>query len=179
MNFLKEKHPETHRHSVRVAMLGEELAVAMKLSSKDKNHLVRGCFLHDIGKSFIPVHILEQQEPLLEDQMNILQLHPLIGADLAKDFPGIDQVVADIIRYHHERWDGSGYPCGLSGTRIPLLARICAVVDAYDEIQFMNGCRKRSTIELARKELRAGAGVQFDKTVVDHFLELSDLQLSL
>lgn len=179
MDFLKEKHPETHRHSVRLAILGEEMAVAMRLSAKEKNNLVRGCFLHDIGKSFIPVEILDQKEPLSSEQWELLKLHPVLGADLAGGFPGIDSGVTDVIRYHHERWNGEGYPCGLHGEEIPLLARICAVVDAFDAMLSFRTYRERSTIERAKQELRLGAGTQFDSAVVDHFLSLSDRQLTL
>ncbi|MFE4713785.1 MULTISPECIES: HD-GYP domain-containing protein [Paenibacillus] len=179
MNFLRDKHPETHRHSIRVAMMAEELAGSMKLIEKEKNILVRGCFLHDIGKSLIPVEILDQQEPLTEEQWNILKLHPLLGAELAKDFPGIDSEVNDVIRYHHERWDGTGYPYGLKGEDIPFLARVCSVIDAYDAMQSFRPYRERTSIQQAKDELRAHAGTQFDSQIVDQFLLLTDLQLSV
>jgi putative nucleotidyltransferase with HDIG domain len=179
MNFLRDKHPETHRHSVRVAMMAEELAGTMKLKEKEKNVLVRGCFLHDIGKSLTPVEILDQQEPLSEEQWNILKLHPLIGAELAKDFPGIDSGVTDVIRYHHERWNGKGYPYGLKGEEIPLLARVCAVLDAYDAMLSFRPYRERTSAQEAKEELRAHSGTQFDSNVVDQFLLLTDQQLTL
>ncbi|GGF93910.1 hypothetical protein GCM10010912_43580 [Paenibacillus albidus] len=177
MNFLRNKHAETHRHSVRVAMLGEVMATSMELAEKERTHLVRGCFLHDIGKSFVPVHILDQQEPLSEDQWNILKMHPVIGAELAKDFPGIDAVVTDIIRYHHERWNGTGYPYGLQGENIPLLARVCSVIDAFDAMLSSRPYRRQTTLEQAKQELSACSGTQFDPGVVEQFLRLTDLQL--
>ncbi|MFC3750144.1 HD-GYP domain-containing protein [Paenibacillus sp. GCM10012306] len=179
MNSLRDKHPETHRHSIRVAMMAEELAGSMQLIEKEKNILIRGCFLHDIGKSLIPVEILDQQEPLTEEQWNVLKLHPLLGAELAKDFPGIDSSVTDVIRYHHERWDGKGYPYGLKGEDIPFLARVCSVIDAYDAMQSFRPYRERTSIQQAKDELRAHAGTQFDSQIVDQFLLLTDLQLTV
>lgn len=179
MDYLKDKHPETHRHSVRLAILGEELAIAMKLSNKEKNNLVRGCFLHDIGKAFVPVEILDQEEPLTAEQWELLKLHPILGADLAGGFPGIDTGVTDIIRYHHERWNGEGYPYQLKGESIPFLARVCAVIDAYDAMLSYRTYRERSTIDRAKQELLLCAGTQFDSSVVHQFLSLSDQQLTL
>ncbi|WP_379127882.1 HD-GYP domain-containing protein [Paenibacillus sp. sgz500958] len=179
MDFLRDKHPETHRHSVRVAMLAEEMALEMKLSVKDRNDLVRGCFLHDIGKSFIPVEILDQKEPLTTEQWELLKFHPVLGANLAGGFPGIAKGVTDVIRYHHERWNGEGYPCGLKGENIPLLARICAVIDAFDAMLSYRIYRERSTIERAKNELLAGAGTQFDSNIVNIFLSLTDQQITL
>ncbi|WP_286155087.1 HD domain-containing phosphohydrolase [Bacillus sp. FJAT-27264] len=179
MNFLRDKHPETHRHSIRVAMMAEELAGSMKLIEKEKNILIRGCFLHDIGKSLIPVEILDQKEPLTEEQWNILKMHPLLGAELAKDFPGIDSGVTNVIRYHHERWDGKGYPYGLKGEDIPFLARVCSVIDSYDAMQSFRPYRERTSIQQAKDELRAHAGTQFDSQIVDQFLLLTDLQLTV
>ena len=176
MDFLRVKHPETHRHSVRVAILGEELAASMP---KDKNNLVRGCFLHDIGKSFIPVEILDKQEPLTTEEWDLLKLHPILGADLAGGFPGIDTGVTDVIRYHHERWNGKGYPYNLQGENIPFLARISAVIDAFDSMISYRTYRERSTIEWAKNELRLCSGTQFDSFVVTQFLNLTDRQLTL
>lgn len=179
MNDLRNKHPETHRHSIRVAMMAEELAGSMKLSDQEKNSLVRGCFLHDIGKSLTPVDILNQKEPLSEEQWNILKLHPIIGAELAKDFPGINSGVTDVIKYHHERWDGTGYPYGLKGSDIPFLARICSVIDAYDAMLSFRPYRERTSIQHAKDELKTHAGTQFDSEIVQQFLKLTDQQLTV
>ncbi|MDT2275725.1 HD domain-containing phosphohydrolase [Paenibacillus larvae] len=88
--------------------------------------------MHDLGKAYIPLHILNQKESLSKQQWEIVKLHTSIGAELLESIPRIDPAVIDVIRYHHERWDGKGYPEGLAGDNIPLFARIFTVVDSFD-----------------------------------------------
>jgi putative nucleotidyltransferase with HDIG domain len=121
----------TAGHSHRVANLCVAIGQKMGLSDDDLVTLRIGGLLHDIGKMGVPDDILLKPGPLNGIEWQVMRQHPSIGAALLKNFACFEKVVS-IIEMHHERWDGSGYPQGLSGEQIPLLARICAVVEAFD-----------------------------------------------
>ncbi|GGD73736.1 HD-GYP domain-containing protein [Paenibacillus nasutitermitis] len=173
MNSLEIKSPDTYQHSVRVAFLAEKFAHALQMDIKDKEMLMRGCFLHDIGKLFVPARILDQEGPLTEQQWKIVRLHPELGAELLLDQVYIEQGINDIVLYHHERWDGTGYPSGLKGEQIPVPARICAVLDAFD-CMLTRPYREPLTFEEAERELALYKNTQFDGEIVDRFLSLSE-----
>jgi len=179
-NLLVRRHPETYHHSIRVAMLAEKIAEPLKITGAEKDMLVRGCFMHDIGKTMIPRAIIEQRGPLTEAQWRIIKLHPVIGAELVEVDPAFGPGIADIVRWHHERWDGRGYPDGLKGKEIPYKARICAVVDAFDSMTSDRHYRERKlTMAEAKLELHQHRETQFDPEVVDALMELSDEMLNI
>lgn len=174
VQFLRKKNRETYEHNVRVSLLSEQMADALRMLPAEKNRLLLGCFLHDIGKMLIPDNILNQRQPLSDEQWKIMKLHPQMGADILKLDSGVDQGTIEVVRYHHERWDGKGYPSGLAGDKIPLLARICSVIDAFDSMLSDRPYQKRMTMEDTKKELIQNSGTQFDACIVEVFLSLQE-----
>ncbi|MNW44338.1 Cyclic di-GMP phosphodiesterase response regulator RpfG [compost metagenome] len=168
------KHPEIYQHSVRVSMLAEKIAVPLELSAPDKGNLIRGCFVHDIGKIMIPRDIILERGPLDDKQWDIIKLHPLLGAELLEGNAGFTPEIVAVVRSHHERWDGKGYPDGLKGEEIPLYARICAVIDAFDSMTSNFTYRRRLNISEAKLELLRHAGTQFDPDIVHALMKLSN-----
>lgn len=174
MDFLSQKHSEIYLHCVRVAILADKMATQLKLSSSDRRNLVIGCFLHDLGKAFMPRSIIQQKGELSPEQWRVMKLHPLVGVEMVESKSGLDSASIEVIHYHHERWDGTGYPDGLAGDRIPLFARICAILDAFDAMISDRPYKPKLTTGEAMGELLLGSGSQFDPTMVNLFLSLSD-----
>lgn len=179
VNMLRQKHAETYQHCIRVAILAEKIAEPLGLSEKDKSKLVRGCFLHDIGKTMIPRDLIMQTQPLSKEQWNIIKLHPLLGAEIMEEQTGFDKEIINIVHYHHERWDGSGYPVGLQGEDIPWFARICSVIDAFDSMLSDRPYGRKLTAAEAKLELLRHSGKQFDTEVVHAFMTLTDQTLNI
>lgn len=179
-DMLVRKHPGTYHHSIRVAILAEKIAEPLGISGTEKELLIRGCFMHDIGKTMVPRHIIEQSEPLTDQQWNIVKLHPVVGAELVQENPAFGEEIVAIVRSHHERWDGAGYPDGLKEGEIPFAARICAVVDAFDSMTSDRNYRERRlTMMEAKEELLRCQGTQFDPKVVDALMQLPDDMLNI
>lgn len=169
----------TNAHAHRMVQLAE--ATARKLKRPEEElHLIRlGALLHDIGKIGIPDAILHKPGPLTEEEWGIMRGHPDIGRQILEQVGGVFDYLAAIVAAHHERWDGKGYPLGLSGEGIPLSARILSVVDAYDAMTSSRPYRKAGSVATARAELLACAGKQFDPTVVEAFLSVLDEQYEI
>ncbi|AWB46879.1 diguanylate cyclase [Paenibacillus sp. CAA11] len=179
MCSLRKKHEETYAHCVRVAMLAEKLADQIELSEKEKKSLMRGCFLHDIGKIMIPTEILDHKGKLNDTQWKIMKLHPVLGSEIVGAHPGIEEEIVLTVLHHHERWDGMGYPYNLRGEEIPFFSRVCAVVDAFDSMLSDRPYKKRKTIEDAKAELKKGMASQFDASLVDIFLDMPNEVLDI
>jgi putative nucleotidyltransferase with HDIG domain len=162
---------ETAGHSQRVCGYSLEIARAMGSLEKQLESLARGAYLHDIGKLGIPDGILLKPGPLTEDERKFMQQHVQIGFDVLKDIPFLEDA-AEIIRMHHERYDGGGYPCGLKGDEILPNARIFAVADTLDAITSDRPYRRASSFESARETIRSLSGSQFDPQVVAVFLSI-------
>lgn len=162
------KDPFTRGHSDRVAMYAALAAEEMGLTQEQCMALEMAAYLHDIGKIGIPENILLKPGRLSDEEMSRMRNHPLIGASILEpvSFPW---PITPVVRHHHERWDGTGYPSSLEATRIPLLARILSVADAYEAMISDRPYRAGRTSEEALAELVAGAGMQFDSDVVDAF----------
>jgi len=131
----------------------------------------RGALLHDIGKLGVPDSILLKNGPLTEDEWNVMKRHPQLAYRFLAKVPYLEKSL-DIPRFHHERWDGNGYPSGLSGTRIPLAARLFSVVDVYDALTSERPYRHAWSKAKATQYLREQAGIQFDPEIVDGFLQM-------
>ena len=141
-----------------------------KVSRPELRALHAGALLHDIGKLAVPEYILNKPGKLTEAEFAKMKIHPTVGGDILKrvNFP---YPVEDIVRYHHEKWDGSGYPKGLKGEAIPLVARIISVVDFYDATRCDRPYRKGMKREESLALLRSMAGTAFDPKVVHMFIE--------
>lgn len=178
IDFMREKRPEVYRHSIRVAMLAERIAAEMNLEGHEKDNLLRGCFLHDLGKIMLPLDILEQAAPLAPHQWKIIKLHPQVGADILQNISEFDDSVVKVILHHHERWDGKGYPHGFRELEIPLLARICCVADAIDAMMCERPYRQRLSMQQVRQEVWRNLGIQFDPVIARLTLELFESDTS-
>jgi len=168
ISALDARDRETEGHSSRVSKLACLLGTELGLNSTSLKTLERGSLLHDIGKIGISDTILHKPAPLTEDEWDIMHTHPDIGARIVESIPFLQESLP-IIRYHHERWDGSGYPVGLSGKDIPFQARIFTVTDAFDALTSDRPYRKHIPDREALQYLREQAGILFDPEIVAAF----------
>ncbi|MEW5921895.1 MAG: HD domain-containing phosphohydrolase [Bacillota bacterium] len=168
---LEAKDTYTRGHSVRVARLAQACARVLGLSDEEQEQLYLAALLHDIGKIGVPESILLKHGPLEPAEWDEVKSHPVVGVRIVEPAGFPPQVVA-AIRHHHENYGGGGYPDGLAGEEIPLLARIIGVADAYDAMTSDRPYRRPRTAEEAKEELRRKAGRQFDPLVVEAFLRI-------
>src|SRR5690349_11177466 len=164
------KDQTTHGHVRRTQIYAVEMGKLFKVSESDLRALHAGALLHDIGKLAVPEYILNKPGKLTEAEFAKMKIHPVVGGDILKrvNFP---YPVEDIVRYHHEKWDGSGYPTGLKGEHIPLIARIISVVDFYDATRCDRPYRKGMKREDSLGLLNSMVGSAFDPKVVRKFIE--------
>jgi len=168
---LELRDMETEGHSRRVTKLTTELATAMGIDSRKIEHVHRGALLHDVGKMGIPDSILHKPGPLTDEEWAIMRQHTIYAYEMLKNIPFLVPAL-DIPRYHHEKWDGSGYPEGLSGEAIPLPARICAIIDVYDALTNVRPYREAWSKEKALAYIKEGSGTHFDPKVVKAFRKI-------
>jgi putative nucleotidyltransferase with HDIG domain len=171
ISALDARDRETEGHSARVGKIASRLGQELGLSAHQIKVLERGALLHDIGKIGISDTILHKTGPLNNQEWEIMRTHPEIGARIVERVPFLSETL-EIIRFHQERWDGSGYPLGLAGKDIPLLARIFAVADAFDALISDRPYRKGIAEAEALDYIRSQAGILFDPQVVEVFEKL-------
>jgi putative nucleotidyltransferase with HDIG domain len=168
MSALDARDRETEGHSLRVSNLTAKLGKALNFSHEQLKVLERGSLLHDIGKIGISDVILHKPGPLSEKEWVVMRRHPDIGAKIVEGIPFLEDTIP-LIRHHQERWDGTGYPGGLRGEEIPILARMFSIVDAFDALTSIRPYRQKiSTLE-AVAYLREQSGVLFDPYIVKVF----------
>lgn len=170
-NSLERRDPYTFQHSARVAEFSRHVATHMRIPEEQLDLVVSAAQVHDLGKISIDNRILFKEGPLTDGERREVNRHAAAGAELAEQF-SMYRAGAEIIRSHHERWDGTGYPDGLTGEAIPLGARIIAVADVYDAMTSDRPYRDALPHEVAIAELVRGRGTQFDAGIVDVFLDL-------
>src|SRR3982074_3815711 len=160
------KDQTTHGHVPRTQIYANKMGGIHKVSAPATRALVAGALLHDIGKLAVPEYILNKPGKLTEAEFAKMKIHPTVGGDILRrvNFP---YPVEDIVRYHHEKWDGSGYPKGLRAEQIPLVARIISVVDFYDATRCDRPYRKGMKREDSLTLLQKMSGTSFDPKVVD------------
>jgi putative nucleotidyltransferase with HDIG domain len=168
MSALDARDRETEGHSTRVSELACLLAAEVGLNANELKAIERGALLHDIGKIGVSDTILHKPSSLLPDEWEAMRYHPDIGARIIEDIPFLQDTLP-IIRYHHERWDGSGYPVGLSGEDIPLQARIFAVADAFDALISDRPYREHIPVNEALAYVKEKSGILFDPEIVSAF----------
>ncbi|HVN71514.1 MAG TPA: HD-GYP domain-containing protein, partial [Desulfomonilia bacterium] len=167
--ILDARDPHTSQHSTRVTNFSMAMANVLTLAEDEKDVLYIAASLHDIGKVGIPDSILLKPGKLTEDEFKVIKRHPDIGADILKPIPPMIRET-DVIRYHHERFDGKGYPSGLGGKEIPLLSRIIALADSYDAMTSDRPYRNGLPIDRAIEEIVRCTGTQFDPELATMFI---------
>lgn len=169
-SILREKTSETVDHILRVTELAKAFGCALNLSDDEIGRLELLARLHDVGLIAVPSEILMQDGSLDSTQWAVIKRHPEVGYRIARATSSETSSVADEILSHHERWDGEGYPNGLKGDGIPLLARVIAIVDAFDVITHDRPYRKARSVEEGLKEIERCAGSQFDPWLAEIFI---------
>lgn len=163
---------ETKGHTDRVVDLSELLGKQLNLSEEDLAALRWGAYLHDTGKIAIPDHILLKPGRLTPEEFEVVKKHSEIGFEMLRSIPSLPQKTLEVILHHHEKWEGSGYPKGLRGLSIPLVARIFTVVDVYDALVSRRPYKEPMPHEEAMTELKRNAGIMFDPQVLQAFEQL-------
>ncbi|WP_051537791.1 HD domain-containing phosphohydrolase [Treponema sp. C6A8] len=170
-NALEARNESTGRHSMRVAEYAVLIAKELGFTEDEQAQLRRTGLLHDIGKIGVPDAILNKQSALNDDEYEIMKKHTIIGGAILKDFTLIPHV-DEGAKYHHEHFDGTGYPNGLKGEKIPVNARIIGIADAFDAMTANRVYRKALDMDFVTAELKRSAGKQFDPCLVDIMLDL-------
>lgn len=164
-------NPYTRGHSARVALLAVLIGEELGLSQEEVRNLRFSAFLHDVGMIGIPTVLLSKREPLTVEDFKLIKQHPLLGEAMVRHIPTIAPVLSGV-RSHHERWDGTGYPDGLSGTAIPLYGRVVAVVETYDTMTSPRPYRPALQDSEVIGYLTEGRNTLFDPDVVNAFLKI-------
>jgi hypothetical protein len=169
--FIDAKDPYTRGHSARVSYYSKEIARRMKMSKEEIKQLGYIALMHDCGKIGIPDKVLKKAEQLDPEERKIIESHPTIGGHMLEKFTAIDGI-RDGAMYHHERYDGKGYPEGRKGEEIPLYARIIGIADAFDAMNSDRCYRKHLSKEVILKELEENKGKQFDPDLAEYMIEM-------
>ncbi|RMG03882.1 MAG: response regulator [Nitrospirae bacterium] len=169
---LEARDPYTKGHSTRVGELSEHFGRYIGLDEQTCEFLRKAGILHDIGKIGLSETLLLKPAPLAEEELEVIKQHPLIGEEICKPLQSLHQILP-AIRHHHERWDGRGFPDGLKGKEIPLMARVLSIVDSYDamlsERPYREGLSEKTVIRIMEEERDLG---QWDPELLDVFIDM-------
>lgn len=165
-NAIEARDSYTHAHMKRLSDYAFALAVELNWDQTQLEALEFGAILHDIGKIYIPEAVLCKNGKLSDDEWTEMRKHPEVGARMIRDIPYLASAVPMVL-YHHERWDGNGYPEGLGGEDIPVSARLLSVADAFDAMTSDRPYREALSADVAYQEIVDGSGKQFDPNMVD------------
>lgn len=168
---MDERDPATCEHSRAVGMWSGRIAKTLGLSTEEQTFALLAGTLHDIGKLTTPAEILHKPGPLEDEEWQTMRAHARVGAKILERIPALNDV-APIVRWHHERIDGAGYPDRLAGDDIPFIARIVCVADSFHAMISKRPYRKPLPVLLALDELRAGVGTQWDRDVIEAVLQI-------
>jgi HD-GYP domain-containing protein (c-di-GMP phosphodiesterase class II) len=171
VNAVDAKDTYTCGHSERVALLSRLLAQEAKLGDNFVDRVYMAGLLHDVGKIGVPEAVLQKTGRLTPEEFEQIKKHPDIGARILADIKQIDDVIPGVL-YHHERYDGKGYPTGLAGENIPLMGRVICLADCFDAMTSSRTYRKALPLEVALAEIRRCAGTQFDPALADVFVQV-------
>jgi diguanylate cyclase (GGDEF)-like protein len=171
ISVINAKDRYTYGHVERVVFYCKLMAYKLKLSEKDKKNFIYGAYMHDIGKINIPKEVLIKKMPLTKEEWEMLKQHPADGVEIIKPVKSLNNLIPMIL-YHHERYDGKGYPENLKGEDIPYLARALTVVDSFDAMTSNRPYNKAKTYQEAIEELEKCSGSQFDPEITAAFIEV-------
>ncbi len=170
---IQERDIVTYEHSRRVAIYAQRLARYLGWNRREAQNLALAALVHDLGKTWITNDILNKSAALSEEERRKMERHPIIGARILIGCD-VDAFYVDSVLYHHEAWDGRGYPSGLQGEEIPMSARILAIADVYDVLTSQRPYKAALSKDAARERLIQGSGASFDPDVLSAFLCLLD-----
>ncbi len=171
INFIDAKDPYTSGHSRRVAMYAAEIAKRMRLSEDEIQNVYYAGLLHDAGKISIPDAVLNNPGKLTDEERKQIQNHTVAGGEMLKQLSSL-RGIRETALYHHERYDGTGYPEGLKGESIPLYARIVGVADSYDAMSSNRVYRRHLTKDEIIEQIQTGSGTQFDPAIVPYMVDM-------
>ncbi|WP_419726260.1 diguanylate cyclase [Terrisporobacter petrolearius] len=171
LNKINKKDKYTYGHSERVVIYAKKFAMYLDMDENSKKDLLLAAYLHDIGKLEISKELLNKREKLSQSEFNILRQHPTLGADLVSNIEAFNAVVP-VIKYHHEKYDGSGYPNNIKGNEIPYLARVLTIIDSFDAMTSKRPYNVRKDYNQAIIELKKCAGSHFDVELVSKFIDM-------
>jgi putative nucleotidyltransferase with HDIG domain len=174
---IQERDIVTYDHSRRVATYAQRLARYLGWSRRDARDLALAALMHDLGKTWIANDILLKADVLSDEERRMMERHPLIGARILIGCD-VHPFYVETVLYHHEAWDGRGYPSGLKGEEIPLSARILTVADVYDVLTSQRPYKEAISTDAARERLLSGSATSFDPMIVRAILNLLDAQPS-
>ena len=163
----------TNGHSIRVARYSREIARRLNKSEKEQEEIYYAGLLHDVGKIRIPAAVINKPGKLTDEEYEMLKIHPVTSYHILKDIYD-DKTIALGAKFHHERYDGKGYPNGLTGDNIPEIARIIGVADTYDAMTSNRSYRMSLSQQMVRSEIEKGKGTQFDPEIADVMLQMID-----
>jgi putative nucleotidyltransferase with HDIG domain len=172
-NSIQERDIVTYEHSRRVATYAQRLARFLGWSRREASDLALAALVHDLGKTWIANDILHKSGALSDDERRTMERHPVIGARILIGCD-VQPFYVETVLYHHECWDGHGYPTGIQGEEIPLSARILKVADVYDVLTSQRPYKAALSNEVARERILLGSATSFDPMVVDALLRLLD-----
>jgi putative nucleotidyltransferase with HDIG domain len=170
--LLSNSHEYTGSHSQSVVVLAHQVGEALGLDDDELREIEFGALLHDVGKMAVPIEVINKPAELTEQERELVRRHPVEGAQMLARIGGVLGEAGEVVRRHHENYDGSGYPDGLAGDDIPLAARVIACCDAYNAMTTDRPYRASIGADRAIAELRAGSGTQFDPRVVEAVIEI-------
>lgn len=168
------RDPETEEHCWRVSENSVLLGTALGLSQENLRNLKWSAYLHDIGKIGIPEHVLSKRSELTGEEMELVKVHPVLGFKMISNIDFL-KGATDVVLFHHEKYDGSGYPYGLKGADIPLAARIFAIIDTMDAMIYDRPYRKALPFSRFVEEIKRQAGKHFDPELVQKFIEFPEI----
>ncbi|MBP3825479.1 MAG: HD-GYP domain-containing protein, partial [Butyrivibrio sp.] len=171
ISFIDAKDPYTRGHSRRVAMYAAEIAKRMRLSEDEVQNIYYAGLLHDAGKLSVPDAVLNKPGKLTDEERKLIQDHTVAGGKMLKQMTSL-RGIRETALYHHERYDGAGYPEGLKGDTIPLYARIVGVADSYDAMSSNRVYRRHLNKDEIIEEIQQGSGTQFDPNIVPYMVDM-------
>lgn len=174
-NSIRERDVVTYDHSQRVATYAYRLARYLGWSRRDARDLALAGLVHDLGKTWIGNDILLKSDKLSDEERRLMERHPIIGARILIGCD-VHPFYVETVLYHHEAWDGRGYPTGLKGEEIPLSARILTIADVFDVLTSQRPYKEPLSLDVARERLLQGSGTSFDPLILRAFLNLLDAQ---